>query len=445
MFNARDVGPAGNDDQQLDLNFRQMEEHLAFMLECNENEAPMQSTWDSEDSDEDGASCSSSVLSEMQENFGRLRLCDIAAPRLEFHGLACLQQLQKRSRQFRIGGAPAKKSRPGAPPVPPAFLLVTGPKQEQLQKENAWNQSCQDGSSSVQPITIEKLRLIGLHGDCIEHNAVLRLMNLFRSLHDHLAADLGFSRQNSMPSDYLFDMPVKSLMPKSLNVRYQLQVLCTKVERFLGQQRRTLETNRHFDFDKYNECDKLLKGSASYLQTFKRFLSIEMRHRNGNFLSTSAKFNAQRLESSLIGLREWLKAAHLSVHVFNWEMDLEHRYSAAMTESHKSLTERAILLAGAELRAAKPRGISVEELFIAKRYNLDGAVCCAMEHEEFLTALLASPETYFPPSVVAICGPQKFGAVNMNEESQSEEEIEEFEEAPSSPPRHSRRFPRFRS
>ncbi|XP_043654952.1 protein bag-of-marbles [Drosophila teissieri] len=442
MFNARDMGPAGNDDQQLDRNFRQMEKNLAFMLECNENEAPMQATWDTEESDEDGASCSSSVLSEMQENFGRLRLCEISAPRLEFHGLACMQQLQKRSRQFGFGSAPAKKSRAGAAP---AFGLVTGPKQEQLQKENVWNQRCQEGASAVQPITMEKLRLIGLHGDCLEHNAVLRLINLFRSLHDHLTADLGFSRQNSMPSDYLFDMPVKSMMPKSLNVRYQLQVLCTKVERFLGQQRRTLETNRHFDFEKYDECDKLLKGSASYLQTFKQFLNIEMRHRNGNFVSSSAKFNAQRLESLLIGLREWLKAAHLSVHVFNWEMDLEHRYSAAMTESHKSLTERAILLAGAELRAAKPRGISVEEVFIAKRYNLERAVCCALEQDEFLTALLASPETYFPPSVVAICGPLKFGAVNMDEQSESEEEIEEFEEGPSSPPRHNGLVPRFRS
>ncbi|XP_039496086.1 protein bag-of-marbles [Drosophila santomea] len=439
MFNARDVGPVGNDEQQLDRNFKQMEEHLAFMLDCNENEAPTQATWDIEESDEDGASCSSSVLSEMQENFGRLRLYDISAPRLEFHGLGCMQQLQKRSRQFGFGGAPAKKSRAGAVT---AFVLVPGPKQEQLQKENVWNQ---EGTSAVQPITMEKLRLIGLRGDCLEHNAVLRLMNLFRSLHDHLTADLGFSRQNSMPSDYLFDMPVKSMMPKSLNVRYQLQVLCTKVERFLGQQRRTLETNRHFDFEKYDECDKLLKGSASYLNTFKQFLNIEMRHRNGNFASSSAKFNAQRLESLLIGLREWLKAAHLSVHVFNWEMDLEHRYSAAMTESHKSLTERAILLAGAEQRSAKPRGISLEELFIAKRYNLDGAVCCALEQDEFLTALLASPETYFPPSVVAICGPHKFGAVNMQEQSESEEEMEEFEEAPSSPPRYIGRVPRFRS
>jgi len=114
-------------------------------------------------------------------------------------------------------------------------------------------------------------------------------MNLFRSLHDHLTADLGFSRQNSMPSDYLFDMPVKSTMPKSLNVRYQLQVLCTKVERFLVQQRRTLEANRHFDFEKYDECDKLLKGFASYLDNFKLLLKPKMRNRNGNSGSNADK------------------------------------------------------------------------------------------------------------------------------------------------------------
>jgi len=129
----------------------------------------------------------------------------------------------------------------------------------------------------------------------------------------------------------------------------------------------------------------------------------------------------QRLESLLIGLREWLKATHLSVHVFNWEMDLEHRYSAAMTESHKSLQERAILLANAELQAAKPRGITVEELYIAKRYKLERVMTCAIEQDEFLTALLAHPETYFPPQVVAMCGPPKV-VVDMEEDS---EEVEE--------------------
>nr|ABC48753.1 bag of marbles [Drosophila simulans] len=442
MLNARDMGPEDNENQELDHNFKLMEEHLASMVIGNENEDPIQATCQHEDSNEDGATCTSGVLFEIQENFGRLRLCDVGAPLLEFHGLDCLQQLQKRSRQLAIEGSPAKKSRSGAAD----FVLVTGPKQKQLQKENVWNRQCKDSASGKQPITIEKLRMIGIHGDCLEHNATLRLMNLFRSLHDHLTADLGFSRQNSMPSDYLFDLPVKSMMPKSINVRYPLQVLCTKVERFLVKQRRTLEANRHFDFEKYDECDKLLKGSASYLENFKLLLKPEMRNRNGNSGINADKFHAQLMERLLIGLRDWIKAAHLSVHVFNWEMDLEHRYSGAMTESHKSLTERAILLSGAELKAANARGISLEELLIAKRFDLEGPICCAQEQHEFLTALIANPETYFPPSVVAICGPQKLGGVNMQEEqSASEAEIEEIEEVPSSPPRHTIRVPRFRS
>ncbi|XP_044251620.1 protein bag of marbles [Drosophila takahashii] len=440
MFNARayGVGLSAQDDLQLARNLVDLQEELSSMLDINEN-APLAS----EDSENEGvcsASSSSGVLSEIQNNFRGLRL-DNNAPRFEFHGLNCVQQLYKRSRHSGCGGSTAKKSRSGCP----ALFFVSGPKQEQLQKENMWNQRRREEVNNfAQPITIEKLRSIGLHGDCLEHNAVVRVLNLFRSLHDHLTADLGFSRQNSMPSDYLFAMPVKNTMPKSLNVRYQLQVLCTKVERFLAQQRRTLETNRHFDFEKYSECDKLLKGSTSYLQSFKQFLTTEMRHRNGNFINNSAKANVQRLESLLMGLREWLKATHLSVHVFNWEMDLDHRYSAAMTDSHRALKERAILLAGAELEAAKPRSLTDEEKYIAHHYKLENAVNCAIEQDEFLTALLAHPENYFPPNVMAICGP-KFAEV---EEQPSDwmEEYELEEEAPSSPPRlQEREFFRFRS
>jgi len=68
---------------------------------------------------------------------------------------------------------------------------------------------------------------------------------------------------------------------------------------------------------------------------------------------------------------------------------------------------------------------------------------CAIEQDEFLTALLAHPETYFPPQVVAMCGPPKV-VVDMEEDS---EEVEEYEDnAPSSPPRsNDRTFFRFRS
>ncbi|XP_016980569.1 protein bag-of-marbles [Drosophila rhopaloa] len=436
MFRAPSLGHSASDDQELDHNLMELQKNLSCMLESNENLSQMPASSVSEDPF-DMPSSSPCVLAEIQKNFRVLQL-DNNAPRFEFHGLGCMQQLSKRSRKSGGGGDPPKKSRSSC-----FYSLVSGQKQEQLQQENIWNKHCKQEVTSVQHITIERLRSIGLYGDCLEHNAVMRLMDLFRSLHDHLTADLGFSRQNSMPSDFLFEMPVRNPMPKSLNVRHQLQVLCSKVDRFLGHQRRTLETNRNFDYDKYTECDKLLKGSASYLQCFNHFLTTEMRHRRGNFVNSFAKFNAQRLESLLIGLREWLKASHLSVHVFNWEMDLDHRYSAAMTESHRSLNERAILLAGAERMAARPRGLSAEEMLIAKKYNLENVVQCAAEQDEFLTALLANPETYFPPNVVAICAPSKV-EVDMEEEWIEEYEIEE--DAPSSPPRRNEReFLRFRS
>ncbi|XP_017080002.1 protein bag-of-marbles [Drosophila eugracilis] len=438
MFNSRAMGYSAYDDQQLCQNLRELQYELSSMMESNEASVQHRAPSNDDQSD-DGSSSSPEALLEIQQKLRVMRL-DKSAPQFEFHGLGCMHQLQKRSSQFGLGSVPAKKSRTARPP----YLLVTGPKQEQLQKENVWNQRQREEEASAPPITIEKLRSIGLYGDCVERNAVLRLMNLFRSLHDHLSADLGFSRQNSMPSDYLFEMPVKNTMPRSLNVRYQLQVLCSKVERFLEQQRRTLENNRNFDYEKYTECDKLIKGSASYLQSFNQFKNIEMRHRNGNFVNNTE--NVQRLEGLLAGLREWLKATHLCVHVFNWEMDLEHRYSAAMTESHRSLNERAILLASSELKAAKPRAITTEEVFIAKKYKLDNAVSCAIEQDDFLNALLANPEIYFPPEVVAICGPPKIADLNAEDDSEFMDEYEVVDEAPSSPQRRNERvFVRFRS
>nr|ABL86442.1 bag of marbles [Drosophila prostipennis] len=390
MFNARalGVGLSALDDLQLARNLMERQEELSSMLETNES-APLGSE-DSENDEICRASSSSGVLSEIQNNFRGLRL-DHSAPSFEFHGFNCLQQLYKRSRHAGCGGSSAKKSRSGCP----ALFFVSGPKQEQLQKENMWNQRRREEVNNfAQPITIEKLRSINLHGDCLEHNAVVRVLNLFRSLHDHLTADLGFSRQNSMPSDYLFAMPVKNSMPKSLNVRYQLQVLCTKVERFLTQQRRILETNHHFDFEKYSECDKLLKGSSSYLQSFNQFLTIEMRHRNGNFVNNSAK---------------------------------------------------SLLLAAAELEASKARSLTDEEIYIGQQYKLENAVNCAIEQDEFLTALLAHPENYFPPNVMAICGPPR-----CEQDGQGlpdwMEEYELEDEAPSSPPRrYDRVFLRPRS
>ncbi|KAH8247594.1 hypothetical protein KR038_006807 [Drosophila bunnanda] len=414
MFNPRSSGSNGSmDDHQLDNNLMELQEQLCNMMESHEIDPQ---TPPEEAPDAEGGSASS-VLSELQRTFGVLQL-DSSAPPLEFHGLGCpMQQKQqnkpKRARRHRgaprsAGGAPQKKQKTGNGP---SNSLVSEQKQLQLQKENIWNLCMIDpDQNQMTPlISVEKLRSIGLHGDCLEHNAVLRLMDLFRSLHDHMSTDLSCSRQNSMPSDYFFDMTVRTAMPNSLNVRYQLQVLCTKVERFLFGQRRMLESNRTFDYQKYTECDKLLNGTAAYLKSFKQFRNAEVRHQRGNFVSPLAKYNAHRLENMLGDLREWLKASHLTIHVFNWEMDLEHRYSSAMIQSHRELNARALQLAAAEKQAARPRVLSPEEQLIGKRYQLENVVLCAVEHEEYLSALLSHPDAYFPPNIVAMCEPPPEG------------------------------------
>ncbi|KAH8283813.1 hypothetical protein KR054_002502 [Drosophila jambulina] len=411
MFNPRSSANNGSsEDNQLNNNLLKLQEQLCCMMESHEIDSQTPP-------EEPPAAAANQALAELQRTFGVLQL-DNNAPTLEFHGLGCPSQENhqnkpKRSRRHRAGqrsagDAPQKKQKTGNG----QNSLVSEQKQVQLQKENMWNMSMIDpAQNQMMPcISVETLRSIGLHGDSLEHNAMLRLMDLFRSVHDHIFTDLGCSRQNSMPSDYLFDMPVKSAMPRSLNLRYQVQVLCTKVDRFLTAQRRILESNRHFDYEKYTECDKLLNGSAAFLKSFKPFLTAELRHHRGNFVNPLAKYNAHRLENLLGNLREWLKASHLTVHVFNWEMDLEHRYSSAMTQSHHALNARAKQLAAAERLAAQPRVLSPEERLISKRYNLENVVLCAVEHEEYLSALLAHPEAYFPPNIVAMCEPPPQGA-----------------------------------
>jgi len=165
MFNARalGIGPSANDDQQLVRNLMEVQQELSSLLESNENltESRAAASLEYQDSVNNASSSSSGVLSEIQQNFRVLRL-DNSAPRFEFHGWGCLQQLQKRSRHFGYGGVPAKKSRSGGA----SCLLVTGPKQEQLQKENVWNQQRhEEVKNSAQPMSIASLRSIGLHGD----------------------------------------------------------------------------------------------------------------------------------------------------------------------------------------------------------------------------------------------------------------------------------------
>ncbi|KAH8232527.1 hypothetical protein KR032_008637 [Drosophila birchii] len=446
MFN-----PRSSDDHQLDNNLMELQEQLCCMMESDEIDAK-------KPPEESPGDAASNVLAELQRTFGVLQL-DNNAPTLEFHGLGCpwLQDQQnkpKRSRRHRggqrsaSGDAPQKKQKTGGSSAQNNNnALVSDQKQVQLQKENIWNQ-CMIDPAQIMPLTVERLRSIGLHGDCLEHNALLRLMDLFRSLHDHMATDLSCSRQNSMPSDYLFDMPVKTAMPRSFNLRYQLQVLCTKVERFLNAQRRILETNRHFDYEKYTECDKLLNGSAASLRSFQQFMTAELRHHSGNFVNPLAKYNAHRLENFLGILREWLKASHLSIHVFNWEMDLEHRYSSAMLQNHQALNARAKQLAAAEFQAAQPRALSPEEQLIGSRYHLENVVQCAVEHEEYLSALLAHPEAYFPPNIVAMCKPPPEGTQLAAGIVQSGMMVEPFnwmvygdilEVPPSSPPKQTER------
>ncbi|XP_034664223.1 protein bag-of-marbles [Drosophila subobscura] len=272
--------------------------------------------------------------------------------------------------------------------------------QQQLQRQNQfnWNQ--------LAPM----LRSIGLRGDCVERNVVVRLMNLFKSLHDHMNQDLGVGPENSLPSDYVFDLPKKITMPCSLDLRHQVHVLCTKADRFLAHQRRVLEANRHFDYRKYTECDKLLKGSSTYLKSFKHFTRSPIRHRDGIFSGSAARSNALKLEDMLTNLREWLRAAYLCVYVFNWEMDHEHRYSAAMTKDHNALMDRAKQQAASELKAAQPKELSAEEKLIAQRFKLQNVIECAAENDDFLSTLLNNPDAYFPAEARDMCAQQEAAA-----------------------------------
>lgn len=162
--------------------------------------------------------------------------------------------------------------------------------------------------------------------------------------------------------------------------------------------------------------------------------------------------NASQLEIVLLDLRERLKSAHIHVYVFNWEMDIEHRYSATMTTSLEEMNNKALSLAAAEFQAAQPRELCFEEQLIAEHYHLGNVVNCAKEHEEFLTALLKSPENYFPPDIIDLCKPP----MNKNKSqlpplpSDSVDDVTDgienlvfggdiLEVAPSSPPRASHR------
>lgn len=114
-------------------------------------------------------------------------------------------------------------------------------------------------------------------------------MELFRSLHEQISSDVPSNQPNSLPSDYLCELPRKCTMPKGCNIRHHVQVLCTKTDRFLSRLRRQLEQNRHFDYMKYTECDTALTEASRSLLILKQFTSIQLRQRSMEFVSQVAR------------------------------------------------------------------------------------------------------------------------------------------------------------
>ncbi|ALC46907.1 bam [Drosophila busckii] len=378
------------------------------------------------------------VLQELNCNLNQLTLNpDPEAPQFEFHGYGCIENTNLMAKRAVLEDRYKKSQNM----ISGQGHLVSRQKQLQLQRENIWNkEKCKDSSFNELPATVAQTNISG-------EAAVMRLLDLFKSMHEHIGAYLPSYQRNSHPSDYLFEAPRKSTMPKSLNVRHHVQVICTKVERFIERLRRTLEANRCLDFNKYTECDNQLILVRSYVDTLKQFSFIEMRHHGLKFVSQEAEENAKKLSILLLQLREHIKSAHLFVHVFNWEMDLEHRYSAAMTESLEATNKHALMLAAKELKACEPKTRSYEEHIMADLYKLDNIISCSEQHEEELDLLLQSPASVFPPEIIALCElPRNYrklplrSTVGVDEtEMELSFNAELLELPPSSPPRTIRR------
>lgn len=114
-------------------------------------------------------------------------------------------------------------------------------------------------------------------------------MELFRSLHEQISSDIPSNQPNSVPSDYLYDLPRKCTMPKGSNIRHHVQVLCTKTDKFLSRLRRQLEQNRHFDYMKYTECDTALNDASRSLMILKQFTGNQLRQRSMEFINQVAR------------------------------------------------------------------------------------------------------------------------------------------------------------
>lgn len=157
--------------------------------------------------------------------------------------------------------------------------------------------------------------------------------------------------------------------------------------------------------------------------------------------------NAAKMEIVLKELREQLKTAHLYVHVFNWEMDHEHRYSTAMRERHEATLKRGLELAARELQPQPdPLALRDEEKYIAEHYNLHNLIHRAKEQEDFLNMLINSPESYFPPEVMAMCDPPKHEENAPLRPEEAAPSLDQFligdilDLPPSSPPKQSSRI-----
>lgn len=157
--------------------------------------------------------------------------------------------------------------------------------------------------------------------------------------------------------------------------------------------------------------------------------------------------NAAKMEIVLKELREQLKTAHLYVHVFNWEMDHEHRYSTAMRERHEATLKRGLELAARELQPQPdPLALMDEERYIAEHYNLHNLIHRAKEQEDFLNMLINSPESYFPPEVMAMCDPPKHEENTPLRPEEAAPSLDQFligdilDLPPSSPPKQSSRI-----
>ncbi|KAH8414074.1 hypothetical protein KR222_004900 [Zaprionus bogoriensis] len=387
---------------------------------------------DSEDSLPTGAAgAPAGILRDMNRKFDNLKL-DETVPDFEFHGYGCAQTLgvmPKRTPQSVAEGNSKKKTKPNK--------AADGQCSPMVQKENMWQPRAQNMDQACLD------ELLGI--DSEEENEVERLLELFKSLHEQIGSDLPCNQPNSVPSDYFFELPRQCSMPKGNNIRHHVQVLCTKTDNFLGRLRRQLEQNRCFDYMKYTECSTALNEAGRCLLALKQYGSVELRQRSMQFISQLARSNAARLETVLLELREVLKTAHIFVHVFNWEMDLEHRYSAAMTARHEATNRRALELAAKELQAPDPLALSAEEQYIADHYQMENVVRCAKEREDFLTMLLESPEAYFPPEIIALCDPPKNGQklpAPVDEEAASWDQLvigDILDLPPSSPPKTSTR------